>query len=34
MTLDLLDLADPPTAIVAASDVQAVGVLEAAESRA
>ena len=33
MTLDLLDLADPPTAIVAASDVQAVGVLEAAESK-
>jgi LacI family transcriptional regulator len=33
MTLDLLELADPPTAIVAASDVQAVGVLEAAESR-
>jgi DNA-binding LacI/PurR family transcriptional regulator len=33
MTLDLLDLGDPPTAIVAASDVQAVGVLEAAESK-
>lgn len=33
MTLDLLDLSEPPTAIVAASDVQAIGVLEAAESR-
>lgn len=33
MTLDMLDLADPPTAIVAASDIQAVGVMEAAESR-
>ena len=33
MTLDLLDLASPPTAIVAASDVQAVGVVEAAESK-
>jgi LacI family transcriptional regulator len=32
MTLDLLALPDPPTAIVAASDVQAVGVMEAAES--
>ena len=32
MTLELLALADPPTAIVAASDVQAVGVIEAAES--
>lgn len=30
MTLDLLSMADPPTAIVATSDVQAVGVLEAA----
>ncbi len=30
MTLDLLSLSDPPTAIVATSDVQAVGVLEAA----
>ncbi|MBI4932829.1 MAG: LacI family DNA-binding transcriptional regulator [Actinobacteria bacterium] len=33
MTRDLLELPDPPTAIVAASDVQAVGVMEAAESR-
>jgi DNA-binding LacI/PurR family transcriptional regulator len=33
MTLDLLDLDQPPTAIVAASDVQAVGVMEAAESK-
>jgi DNA-binding LacI/PurR family transcriptional regulator len=33
MTLDLLDLEQPPTAIVAASDVQAVGVMEAAESK-
>lgn len=32
MTLDLLSMTDPPTAIVATSDVQAVGVLEAAES--
>jgi LacI family transcriptional regulator len=32
MTLDLLHLPDPPTAIVATSDVQAVGVLEAAAS--
>lgn len=30
MTLDLLSIPDPPTAIVATSDVQAVGVLEAA----
>lgn len=30
MTLDLLAMPDPPTAIVATSDVQAVGVLEAA----
>ncbi len=30
MTLDLLSMPDPPTAIVATSDVQAVGVLEAA----
>ncbi|MFZ4718705.1 MAG: LacI family DNA-binding transcriptional regulator [Ilumatobacteraceae bacterium] len=33
MTLDLLELADPPTAIVAASDTQAVGVMEAAEAK-
>jgi LacI family transcriptional regulator len=33
MTLDLLELDRPPTAIVAASDVQAVGVMEAAESK-
>ena len=33
MTLDLLELSDPPTAIVAASDVQAVGVIEAAEAK-
>lgn len=33
MTLDLLDLADPPTAVVAASDTQAIGVLEAAEAK-
>ena len=33
MTLDLLELPEPPTAIVAASDVQAFGVLEAAEAR-
>lgn len=33
MTLDLLELADPPTAIVAASDAQAVGVMEAAEAK-
>jgi LacI family transcriptional regulator len=32
MTLELLALPNPPTAIVAASDVQAVGVIEAAES--
>ena len=32
MTIDMLGLANPPTAIVAASDVQAVGVLEGAES--
>ncbi len=32
MTLDLLALDDPPTAIVASSDTQAVGVMEAAES--
>ena len=32
MTLDLLSIDDPPTAIVATSDVQAVGVLEAAAS--
>ena len=32
MTLDLLSLPNPPTAIVATSDVQAVGVLEAATS--
>jgi DNA-binding LacI/PurR family transcriptional regulator len=32
MTLDLLSIGDPPTAIVATSDVQAVGVLEAAAS--
>jgi LacI family transcriptional regulator len=31
MTVELLELAHPPTAIVAASDVQAVGVIEAAE---
>jgi DNA-binding LacI/PurR family transcriptional regulator len=31
MTLELLDQPDPPTAIVAASDVQSVGVMEAAE---
>lgn len=30
MTLDLLSMGDPPTAIVASSDVQAIGVLEAA----
>ncbi len=30
MTLDLLSISDPPTAVVATSDVQAVGVLEAA----
>jgi DNA-binding LacI/PurR family transcriptional regulator len=30
MTLDLLSMPNPPTAIVATSDVQAVGVLEAA----
>jgi DNA-binding LacI/PurR family transcriptional regulator len=33
MTIDLLELSEPPTAIVAASDIQAVGVMEAAESR-
>jgi DNA-binding LacI/PurR family transcriptional regulator len=33
MTLDLLDLDDRPTAIVAASDAQAVGVMEAGEAR-
>ena len=33
MALDLLSLDDPPTAIVASSDVQAVGVLEAAAQR-
>ena len=32
MTLDLMALPEPPTAIVASSDVQAVGVLEAAQS--
>lgn len=32
MTLELLGLAEPPTAVVASSDVQAVGVIEAAES--
>ncbi|MDH3469982.1 MAG: LacI family transcriptional regulator [Acidimicrobiia bacterium] len=32
-TLELLDLNDPPTAIFAASDGQAIGVLEAAYSR-
>jgi len=32
MTLDLLGLSDPPSAIVATSDVQAVGVIEAASS--
>jgi len=32
-TLKLLDLDDPPTAIFAASDVQAIGVLEAAYGR-
>lgn len=32
MTLELLALAEPPKAIVAASDVQAVGVIEAAEA--
>lgn len=32
MTLDLLALPDPPTAIVASSDVQAVGVLEGAQA--
>jgi DNA-binding LacI/PurR family transcriptional regulator len=31
MTSDLLALPDPPTAIVAASDTQAFGVLEAAQ---
>jgi LacI family transcriptional regulator len=31
MTVELLALPDPPTAIVASSDVQAVGVIEAAE---
>jgi len=31
MTLELLALDDPPTAVVAASDVQAVGVIEAAD---
>jgi DNA-binding LacI/PurR family transcriptional regulator len=30
MSLDLLSMKDPPTAVVATSDVQAVGVLEAA----
>ncbi len=33
MTHDLLELDDRPTAIVAASDAQAVGVMEAAEAR-
>lgn len=33
MTIDMLDLAAPPTAIVAASDIQAVGVMEGAQSR-
>lgn len=33
MTYDLLDLPDPPTAIFAASDTQAIGVLAAAEQR-
>lgn len=33
LTLELLALDHPPTAIVAASDVQAVGVIEAAEQR-
>lgn len=32
MTIDLLELEQPPTAIVAASDIQAVGVIEGAES--
>jgi LacI family transcriptional regulator len=32
MTLELLALSTPPTAIVASSDVQAVGIIEAAES--
>ncbi|MCU1504087.1 MAG: transcriptional regulator, LacI family [Ilumatobacteraceae bacterium] len=31
MAVELLELAEPPTAIVAASDVQAVGVMEAAD---
>jgi len=34
MTHDLLDLQDPPTAIFAYSDTQAIGVLEAARERA
>ena len=33
MTIDLLELAQPPTAIVAASDIQAIGVIEGAQSR-
>ena len=33
MTIDLLALTEPPTAIVAASDIQAVGVIEGAETQ-